>query len=206
MIEIIENAVQLAVLTICMVLSADYSYRKQNRESAILAMFYGSYVLGDLYWLLYLICYGYTPRVFYVAEMSWYAAYVFLHLFLLRLAPKEERKTVFLPAWLGPVFAAGMCAFFIYKWGDYFGNLMTAALMSLLIFNCIRGLYYTGKHPEEASRRRIYLIALAFCLLEYITWVVSGYDNLVNLYYCLDFLLTPCIVLLLPAFRKAVDA
>ena len=67
MIEIIENAVQLAVLTICMVLSADYSYRKQNRESAILAMFYGSYVLGDLYWLLYLICYGYTPRVFYVA-------------------------------------------------------------------------------------------------------------------------------------------
>ena len=109
MVEIIENAVQLVVLTCCAGFACWLSLKKQNRECARLAMFYGSYVLGDLYWLLYLVCYGHTPGIFYVPYMSWYAAYVFLDLLLLCLATAEERKFISWPS-LSFLFSRPSCA------------------------------------------------------------------------------------------------
>ena len=82
MIESVENAFQLALIAVCTTLSAVYAVRKKPRNGSLLVMFYGSYLLGDLYWLLYLLFYGHTPKIFYVSDLSWDAAYVFLHLLL----------------------------------------------------------------------------------------------------------------------------
>ena len=204
MVEIIENAVQLVVLTCCAGFACWLSLKKQNRECARLAMFYGSYVLGDLYWLLYLVCYGHTPGIFYVPYMSWYAAYVFLDLLLLCLATAEERKFISWPSLVLPVFAAVMCVYYM-QFGDYAGNLVSAVLMSLLMYHSSRGMHYLRKHPEGDGRKWMYILTLVFCFVEYSAWTASCFfvgDTLANPYYWFDFMVTPVVALFLPAFRK----
>ena len=93
MIESLENAVQLALVAVYMALSIIYALREKPRNSVLLVMFYGSYLLGDLYWLLYLLFYSDNPAIFYIPDLSWYAAYGFLYLLLQRLSSKEERQS-----------------------------------------------------------------------------------------------------------------
>lgn len=209
MIEVIENSIQLAALTVCAVIATVFAVRDRSRRSALLAMFYGSYVLGDTYWLLYLVFYGHTPSLFYVPYLCWYAAYVFLHLLLLRLSSETERCFRAPAAWAGPVFTVAMGVFYILQWGDVLGNLITALLMGLLLYHLIRGFLYLRKHPEEGNRWWMYLLALVFCVLEYAAWTASCFfwdEVLTNPYFWFDFLVTPCTVLFLPACRKAVSA
>lgn len=206
MTEIIENSLQLVLLMACTVLAGVYAFRTKSMSAGILTMFYGSYVLGDIYWLLYLVFYNHTPDVFYVPYLSWYAGYLFLFLFLQRLAPEEERKTVYPATWLMPVFTGGMCIYYM-QFGDYLGNVITAVLMGLLLFHAVRGLIWIRRHPEGKRRRALYAVVLAFCVLEYLAWTASCIfvgDTLSNPYYWFDFMLTPCAMLILPAFRKAV--
>lgn len=208
MIEIIDNSVQLAVLAVMAVLCAVYSYRTNQQNAGILAMFYGSFVLGDLYWLLYLVFYGYTPRVFYISAVSWYAAYVFLDLVLLRMASEEERGTRWPALWLVPVFPAAMCLYYL-QYGDVFGNIVSATLMGLLMFHAVRGLVWARKHGGNRGRRMFCACVLVFCLLEYGEWTASCFfdvDTLASPYYWFDFALTALTILFLPAYRKAVEA
>ena len=100
MIESVENAFQLALIAVCLTLAVIYTVREKPRNGTLLVMFYGSYLLGDLYWLLYLLFYGDNPSIFYIPDLSWYAAYGFLYLLLQRLSSKEERQSGCLPAWL----------------------------------------------------------------------------------------------------------
>lgn len=207
-IEIIENTLQLSLLAVCAVLAGTYAFRNRDMNAGILTMFFGSYVLGDTYWLLYRIFRGFTPYVFYVSDLSWYAAYLFLFLLLQRLAPEEERKT-FSVIWVLPGIFTGLMAAFYMQWGDIFGNLVTAVLMFLLLLYPIRGLMYISGHPEARSRRMLYIAVLVFVAFEYLTWTASCFfsgDTLANPYYWLDFMITPCAILLLPAYRKAVEA
>ena len=207
-IEIIENSLQLSLLTICAVLAGIYAFRNRDMNAGILTMFFGSYVLGDIYWLLYRIYRGFTPYVFYVSDLSWYAAYLFLILILQRLAPEEERKTKHSALWLLPVFTAGMAVFYL-QWGDIFGNVATAVLMGMLLYCAVRGLVFIRSHPEALPRRMFYISVIIFCAFEYLTWTASCFfwgDTLANPYYWLDFMVTLCAMLLLPAYRKAVEA
>ena len=206
MTEIIENSLQLALLMACTILAGVYAFRAKSLDAGILTMFYGSYVLGDIYWLLYLVFYNHTPDIFYVPYLSWYAAYLFLFLLLKRITPEEEQKTVHPAAWLMPVFTVGMCIYYM-QFGDYLGNVITAVLMGHLLFHAVRGLIWIRRHPEGKCRRALYWVVIAFCTLEYLAWTASCIfvgDTLVNPYFWFDFLITPCAMLILPAYRKAV--
>ena len=206
MIEIIENSVQLALLAVLTVVTAVLSVRDKRTEGGLLAMFYGSYALGDLYWLLYLVYYGHTPRVFYIPDLSWYASYVFLDLVMVRMAPSEERKDRRPAFWLTALFPAAMFLYYV-QFGDVAGNVISAVLMGLLIFHAVRGLVFLRTHPEGKPRRTLYIAALGFCLMEYCAWTASCLfegETLSNPYYWCDFLITLSAMLLFPAYRKAV--
>ena len=113
MIEIVENAVQLALLLVCVAISGRNAVRSRQRTDVILVMFFGTFALGDLYWLLYRVFYGETPQLFYVADLSWYAAYLFLYLLLQELSDPGERRMRHPALLVFPVFAAVMCAFYM---------------------------------------------------------------------------------------------
>lgn len=208
MIESIENAVQLALLLVCTAVSGAYAVRSRERSGAMLTLFYGSYALGDLYWLLYLMFYGHTPKLFYVSDLSWYAAYLFLYLLLQLVSDSEERRTRCPAVYLLPLFTVVMCVFYM-QWGDYVGNVIAAVLMSLLLTHAARGLCWLRRHPEDNARRWLYIVTFVFCLVEYAAWTASCFwagDTWANPYFWFDCLLTLITLLFLPAYRKGVSA
>ena len=206
MIESIENGIQLLLTGFVVILSVIRALRSRRREWTLLALFAGSYFLGDLYWLLFLLFYGSTPRLSYVPDMSWYASFLFLFLLLFYSGEKRKRiKNKLL--WLIPVFTIGMCIFYM-QWGAYVSNLIYAVLMTLILWRIIEGLLFIKQDEGDKSLRWLYLAALLFCVLEYGMWTVSCFfesGSLLTPYFWLDVLLSVAFLLFIPAVRKAVD-
>lgn len=215
MIETIENGIQLALIAVCLTLAALYVVREKNLKGGLLILFYSSYLLGDLYWLLYLLFYGDTPVIFYIPDLSWYAAYVFLYLMLQRFSPKEEREASCPLAGLVLLFTCGNGIYYI-AWyivngssGGYISTVISTIMMSFLMIHSVRGLFFIRSHPEALPRRMLYAITLVFCIIEYCAWTSSCIwdgDTLANPYIWFDGMLALSLVFFLPAFRKAVKA
>ena len=218
MLDGIENALQIIALLICVAVALVRALRWRSRTWTLLGFFFGSWVLGDLYWTFCLIFYNTMPVVSIVSDLSWYASYIFLYMLLRHTAlPETARERRLLP-WLGVVFTLGMavwfCTFYVYwnekqgenfiLWGKVLNNLIYAVLMGLLMFSAIRRLMDRDRYPNQ---RFLCTAVLAFCLLEYALWTASCFwfdVSLANPYYWIDFLLTGCFLLFLPATKRAV--
>lgn len=203
MIDIVENVLQIVILAICVIITITKAVRFGSRSWTILSFFYGSWLLGDLYWLVCLIIYGATPEISVVSDLSWYAAHIFLYLLLRHLLPPENAEGIHPLSWLGPVFALGMAIFFMF-WGEIISNLIYGALMSLILFSAIRRLV-----DKSTPRHKLFLplCALVYALLLYALWVSSCFwDETVPLhpYYVFDFLITLSFPFFLFTTRKAV--
>ena len=195
-IDQLENAIQVVVLLVCFVVAAWLAVTRGSRKWTVLGGFYGSWFLGDLYWLVCYLFYETMPQISIVSDMSWYASSIFLYMLLQEAAPPERTRHV-LP-WLGPLFAAGMAVFFM-QWGEYLNNVVCGVLMGLLLYASIRRLL-------DGRQRFLSGLILAYCLLEYGLWVSSCFWQepvLSEPYYWFDFALTASFLLFLPAVRKA---
>lgn len=203
MIERYENILQIAVLILCVIAAVYRAVKYRSRSWTLLAFFYGSWVLGDIYWLTCLLFYDKTPQISVVSDLSWYAAYVFLYLLLRRTSPPEKLSGKRLIAWLGPVFTIGMAVFYMLR-GEILSNLIYAGLMGLLLFAAICRITDAGR-----NRPNLFLpyMILVICLLEYALWTSSCFwneDILLHPYYLFDLLLTVSFPFFLLATKKAV--
>ncbi len=207
MIETIDNAFQLIVGGICVLLAAGKVAASRKREWTLLLLYYCSYFLGNLYWLLYLLFYQRTPQYFYVADLSWWAGYLFLILLLREAETGIGRKKQLLP-WLGPAFTAGMCIFFVQR-GEYVSNMIYAVLMGILLWHAIRGMLpISGSEKKQSKNTMLCAVTLFFFAMEYAEWTASCFwmgDTLKNPYFWFDTLLTVSFPLFLPAVRKAAE-
>ena len=200
MIESCENLVQTAVLTLCAVIASYRVVRRKSRAWTLLAFFYGSWLLGNCYWLCCLIFYG-RPQVSAVSDLSWCASYLFLYLLLRQTSP-EAGKAKRLTPWLGPAFTAAMAVFFM-QWGKWISNLVYAGLMGGLLYAVLARL--TERKRDGA--RTLCAVIFVFCLAEYALWTSSCLfeeESLANPYYWCDILLTALFPFFLPATKKAV--
>ncbi len=220
MLDGIENSLQITVLLICVLITLVRWLRERNRTWILLGFFFGSWVLGDLYWTFCLIFYDTSPVISIVSDLSWYASYIVLYMLLWQVSPPESRRERrFLP-WLGFVFTLGMavwfCSFYVFwnkeqgyrfiLWDKVLNNLIYASLMGLLLFASIRRLMDRERYPAQ---RTLCVAVLVFCLLEYGLWTCSCFwfaVSLTNPYYWFDFLLTASLFFFLPTTRKAVSA
>ena len=203
MLESYENALQVAVLLACSGAALYQATRFRSRTWTLLALFFGSWLLGDLYWLSCLVFYDSTPKIPVVSDMSWYAGYLFLYMLLRQIAPPEKGRRKSALAWVGPVFTMGMAVFYM-QWGQIVSNLVYASLLGLLLFSVIRRI------TDRETYRNVFplcRIILVFCLAEYGMWTVSCFfegEGLSNPYYWFDALMTLVFPFFLPAVRKAV--
>ena len=201
MIESIENGLQIAVLIGCTSAAIFRALKYRSRTWTMLSFFYGSWMLGDIYWLVCLVFYDNTPQVSVVSDLSWYAAYIFLYMLLRHTAPPEGRREKRLLPWIGPLFTTGLAIFFM-QYGDILSNLIYAELIGLLLFATIRRLMDGDKYN---MRRSLCILILIFCLLEYTLWTSSCFfsgGGIENPYYWIDFLMTVCFVFFIPATGK----
>lgn len=205
MIETSENAIQLGVCLLLALASIGMAYRRKNKAYGVLALFYAAVALGDLYWLLYLGFYHITPVYSYISEVAWYAAWLFL-LLLLRQVEDDRRGNKHPVLWLVPVFTGAMCIFYMH-WGDYLSNLISALLMTHLLWHSLPGCF--GKEFGDSAKRPFCTAVVIFCLIEYTMWTLSCFfdgDAIANPYLWFDALFTVCIALFFSALGKAVRA
>lgn len=220
MIERLENTIQIAVLLFCLLTALYQAYKGKSNTWFLLALFFGCWLMGDLYWLLCLVFYDSTPRISLVSDLNWYASYLFLYLMLRRVAPPEMSPKKRLLPWLGFVFSLLMAVFYFSRyidWGMRLGevyllwdkalsNLVYGMLMGLLLFSAIHRLMDSRRFRDQ---RFLCMGILFFCLMEYGLWTASCFwsgDSLANPYYWFDLMLTVSFLCLLPATKKAVTA
>ena len=203
MIDTIDNGLQLSVLLLCAVIALVRATSKHSRTWTLTFFYFGSWLLGDLYWSVCLFFFEETPQISVVSDLSWYASFLFLYLLLRETDPAEEIDRKRLLPWLGPIVAAAMAIFFM-LWGEIVSNLIYGALMGLLLFASIRRL---ERGNAAGGRRFLSAWILIYCLLVYALWTASCYwDDSVPFhpYYVFDLLITLSFPFLLWATKKAV--
>ncbi len=200
MIELSENLLEIAVLGICLVLSVTRTLRTREKGWLLLSVMYGCYLIGDLYWTLYLIFYGKTPAVFYVSECNWWSNYLFLILLLLYYQTDAERNLYSPILWIIPVFVVSMTVFFMIR-GSYLANLIDGILMGILMTRSAQGLL--ALRGKTDKRKMLFAVTLTFCLIEYSVWISSCFwkgDTIRNSY----FWFTVLLIAVQPFFYRAV--
>lgn len=205
MIERAENLLEIIVVAVCFFLSLDRALKTRKKGWLILGLVFASYLLGDLYWTLYLFFYGKTPAVFYVSELSWCAAYLFMLLLLHHYQTDAERAVRSPVLWIIPVFVTAMMIFYMTR-GDYLLNLAEAVLMGLLMTRSAQGLLALRGRTDR--RKSLFTVMLSFCLIEYMLWTSSCFwqgDTIRNSYFWFAIMLIVCHPLLFLAVRKAEE-
>lgn len=171
MIELYDNLLQIVLLLLCGCIALVRVIRSRDKVWVLLVYFYASWTMGDLYWLAHLAFFGDTPDYAYVSDVSWYASYIFLYLVMDQILPAHEVRERPLLPWLGPLFTAGMAAFYM-QYGQYVSNALTAILLGLLLYHAI--LRLRPSFPGVTARKRLIVYAsLLFCFIEYATWTIS---------------------------------
>ncbi|MEG1874736.1 MAG: histidine kinase [Angelakisella sp.] len=208
MVEVIDNTAQLAVTMGCTVWAGVLAFRHKSQRYAVLACFYGTFALGLLYWLLYLVLRDYTPKFFYVSDLSWIASFLFLLLLNVSVTDAAERRYRPVAPWLVVavllLLTAQICSF-----GDYGNTLVWCLLLTGCGYLSTRGFLYARKQSGNGRRRQyLYSTILLIVFTEFLLWLASCYfkeSTLGNPYFWCDFALTAELLALMPATKKAVE-
>ena len=199
--EIVDNIFQIFVLFCVMTASAVTACKKKSRDFLLLAGGYGCFMMGTLYYVLYLIIMGKVPQVFYVAEISWLAAYLFF--LSLSLSRRNLRGRL-----LGAASVFGtlliLClvmAFQIFGPSLFFSGCfgITAGTIVLRCMEVLR---------REREHHLLDGIMLLVAWLQVALYIVSDFIKnytRFNLYFAVDITLTLTLAYLFFALRKEVE-
>lgn len=211
-IESLEISFQVVVLCVCGIIALVRMRSLREKSALLLFAFYGSFLLGDLYWQVCLLAYGDIPQISLVSDLSWYAALLFLYL-LLRTAGEARGHEAAAASpvktglpWLAPVFTAVMAVFYI-RQGKIFSNIVYAALMGLLLYEAVKGLLSAGRVKDSA--KPLHRLIFLFCALEYALWTVSCFWDLEGCryaYFGIDILITLSFPFYLPIIKREVQS
>lgn len=207
MVELIDNVSQFFVSMVAAISASIHYYKSRKQVYFLLTCFYGTFSIGGLYWMLYILLFGYSPQVFYVSELAWIASFMFLLTLEITISSSEERKFKHPAMWLAPLFCIPQ--FFLYiTHGEIINNIFICGITMVVAIYAIRGLIFARRQKGRLrDMQYLYMSALVFIFLEYLLWTSSCFwisDTLTNPYFWLDFLLTGALFVILPATRKTV--
>ena len=205
MYEVFENAFQILMLVISLGLALSLAWRTREKAWVLLSLFYGCWIMGDIYWQLCLILFGDIPKLSLVSNLSWYSSYIFLYILLRYMEPKPGFSKSFLPI-IGPLFTFAMAVFFIVQsgGGQIGSNLASALFMGILLYAAIRRLM---DHRREGNRSLLCVLVNLCCCMEYGMWISTSFvleDNLLHPYYWFDITLSISFLLYISALKKEV--
>lgn len=198
--ELLDNLFQVAVLGCTSMLSGVSAFRRKSRRCLILSLAYACFSMGTLYYVLSLAILGHTPRVFYVSEVSWLAAWLFY--LSLQLTRTEGMKLRLSLLSVGAVLAAAVCILTFRIFGpSYLMSSLLALTVGALTFLSLSRLQSgaVGKRTDAAL--------LVCVLLQLLLYAVSGFTRdytRFNLYFVVDIALTLSFAALLPLTLREV--
>lgn len=184
--EIIDNVIQVTVFFLLMITDLGCWFLRKNRLYIILALAHSCFMMGTLYFVLYLAIRGDVPQFFYVAEISWISSYLFLHSYQIIRYKKQRMRFSIMPLFCSIVIAA------IAMRSEIFGPaiLSTGAFVlaaSAIVYVSVFQILY-GNEPHKTS------ICLLLCVILQVSLYVSSFFihdyTKFNLYFGIDITLT----------------
>lgn len=199
--ELFDNLFQVGVLGMFSLISGISAIRYKNRCCLILAFAYACFAMGTLYYAMYLAIIGRVPQVFYVAEISWLASYLFL--LALQIVRLQSRSLRF--SWIA---AGGALCMVI---GICIAQIFGPSLLMIALFALTAGgvTYLTIFHMRSGAGSWQTDICILVCLvLQVALYLVSGairdYTDF-NAYFVVDMLLTTSMAALMPLVLREVS-
>ncbi len=192
--ELVDNLFQITVLLCACVAAGILALRHRSRSLLILSLAYACFAMGTVYYVLYLAIIGIWPQVFYVAEISWLAAWLFyLSEQILRAEGMKLRFS--LPA--GAAAAAVATVALVNR--DFGPSYLVSALFSLVAGATV---YLSVSHIQcGGSHRKRDVLMISCVVLQVLLYLVSDFTRnytRFNLYYAVDLTLTLSMAALLP--------
>ena len=199
--ELIDNSFQITILGFCTIAALFLALRYKSRSLLILALAYACFCMGTTYYILYLVIMGKVPQVFYVAEISWLASWLFyLSVQILRIERIGYRFSWF--AGSAAVLVA-VVAFADHAFGpSYFFSALFALVAGVNMYLSVFGMQSVQPYRSTDG-------LMAGCIvLQVLLYLVSDFIQdytCFNLYFAVDITLTLSMVALLPFTLREVE-
>ncbi|KMW09506.1 hypothetical protein [Enterocloster citroniae] len=198
--ELIDNLFQVSILAAVSFASIILTIRYQERRFMILAFAYASFLMGTLYFVLYLAIIGNIPQVFYVSEISWLASY----LFFLSLQILRTKNMIIYFSW-----SSAVAAFVIAVLVMYVGMLGPSRFVSgAFAVTMAAHTYLTSFHLLKTKPLpKVDMCFLLCIILQMLLYIVSCFMpdfTHFNLYFAVDIILTIMLAVLLPLTYREV--
>lgn len=180
---------------------------KYSRICITLAFAYLSFMLGTMFYVMYLTVFSYITRTFFVSEVSWTAAYLFfISVELMRTEGKNNKKFTYMV--FIPVIIAVLLYRFLY-WYNQKLPFARAAFLIVLVFMLmvLAILAIRGIHMNRAAGRsaRIDISFLVQTVLQILLYVASGFTEdytQFNIYFAIDIMITLNLVSIAQALKS----
>ena len=191
--ELLDNLFQIAVLLCACCAAGFFALRHKSRSLLILSLAYACFAMGTTYYVLYLVIMGIWPQVFYVAEISWLAAWLFY--LSAQIERTEGRRAL----------AAAVLAATAFLDRDFGPSRLLSALFALTAGATV---YLSVFHMQTGAQRRGRDALMTGCAaLQVLLYLVSNFTRdytRFNLYYAVDLTLTLSMAALLPLTLREV--
>lgn len=191
--EVIDNGFQVLLMLLAGGMSSIRAFKTGSQKYVLLAGGYGCFAMGTFYYVLYLVIRGNVPQVFYVAEVAWMAAYLFL--LALELMRSGQKVRFYLPA--AAVCAVVVCLELFFDIPGY-SRLMClffGADTGMLAYFAVWNLYQRTEHAKtgkkEAARVDIHILVMVFLQIAVyaVSIFIKDYTRF-NIYFAVDITLT----------------
>lgn len=191
--ELIDNFIQVTVVVIAAFAAMCFSVHYKDRGCMILSFAYACCGIGTLFYVLHLAVTGEIPKIFYVSEISWIAAYLFfLSLQIVRTQEIKIRLSRL------PLMCAAITGAVILADRMMGPSVLVSGAFAL---TAAAGVYLTVLRLQSGSRPQGTDVCLLVCyILQILLYISSGFMRdytRFNLYFAIDLTLTAGWVALL---------
>ncbi len=213
MSENFGNMFQIIVLCGCTFYALFRMVASRYKEWTKLFYFFGSFLMGDVYWQVCILFDKEFSPISLVANVWWYTSYIcliILEMQILKTGMKKEgyvknRTETILPI-IAPLFTLAMALFYM-QLGDIVNNIIYGVLMGALLFFAIRGLAAEFNEKNNKAIKLFCSAVILFCFFEYAAWTVSCFyesEIMEKAYVVFDCMMTLSFPLFIPATYKVV--
>ncbi len=202
-IELCTNVTQLIICLVSAIWMTLVAARYQRMIHILMAGFADTFALGTLYWVSHQLITTQVPDAFYLSEISWMAAPLFLLVMELRSARLIPKMKPQLGVMLVYFVAIGLTTFFTWEGGDGLANVMYMGVTAICFAKALVNL----RHGDPKGRS-LHLFCSLFVVVEWALWLTECLwqgDTWANPYFWVDNTLTLTIALLIPAVKGAWD-
>lgn len=202
-IELTTNTIQMCVCLISAIWITVIAVRNGRTVHILMAGFSDTFALGTTYWTTHQLMKSYVPDTFYLTEISWMVAPLFLLCVEIYSAKSIQKKHFNLGTVLIYIAATGFYIFFTIDNSCIIENAMYMSVTAICFASAFQNLLYGDK-----KGRTLHIFCIGFVVVEWLLWFVeciwSG-DTWANPYFWVDNSLTLTIAMTIPAIKGAWD-